>query len=203
MLDLVLIPISGILRRIIGGYPAGKYKIARELCKYLYGVVLGYLAIGLDPLIFACGIALYLGEKPGLGYWRGAIVRLRGSIYWEPHYLVSKRRVSRLPPVPIFQGTPEWYQLGPLATMPFISALIRGLIYGLPALPLCYFNPSLWVITASIGLAMPASGLLAYCMPDTKVLELGSHKTSWGHDELAEGVLSAALIVLFSSALVR
>ena len=179
MIDIVLIPISGILRRIIGGYPAGKYKIARELCKYLYGVVLGYLAIGLDPLILACGIALYLGEKPGLGYWRGAIVRLRGHTY------------------PIFQGKAESYQLGPLATMPFISALIRGLIYGLPVLPLCYFNPSLWVIPASIGLAMPASGLLAYCMPDTKILELGSHKTSWSWDELCEGALAAALIVIF------
>ena len=179
MLDLVLIPIPGILRRIIGGYPAGKYKIARELCKCLYGVVLGYLAIGLDPLILACGIALYLGEKPGLGYWRGAIVRLRGHTY------------------PIFRGKAEWYQPGPLATMPFISALIRGLIYGLPVLPLCYFNPSLWVIPVAIGLAMPASGLLAYCMPDTKILELGSHKTAWSWDELCEGALAAALIVIF------
>ena len=183
MLDPLLIPISGILRRIIGGYPAGKYKIARELCKYLYGVVLGYLAISYDPLIFACGIALYLGEKPGLGYWRGAIVRLRGHTY------------------PIFQGKAEWYQYRALATMPFMSALIRGLIYGLPVLPLCYWQPDLYVIPLAISLAMPASGLLAYCMPDTKILELGSHKTSWAWDELLEGALAAALIVLLSLSL--
>ena len=194
MLDPLLIPISGILRRIIGGYPAGKYKIARELCKYLYGVVLGYLAIGYDPLIFACGVALYLGEKPGLGYWRGAIVRLRER-------RAEMRSDVPFYPGPIFQGKPEWYQYGALATMPFMSALIRGLIYGLPVLPLCYWQPGLYVIPLAISLAMPASGLLAYCMPDTKILEMGDPKKSWGSDELLEGALAAALVVLFSQAL--
>lgn len=134
-------------------------------CAAFFGCLLA-AALLRDPswLILATGAAFALGERPGWGAPMGAAL--------------SRRRIG---------GDYEWWEFGPLEDRPLLSLAFRGLMWGVPVLPLTYFEPALGAIPIVMAIAFPAGVAWAR--------EFFPAKTRWGAAEAARGVIAGGLCV--------
>lgn len=138
--------------------------------KVAYGFALALVAAPADPIAVPfIMIAMILGMSPGWGEPIGATLENRDM------------RKEHL----------EWWQKGLAATDPMTALAIRGVIWGLPIVPvaLWFEDWSLLGIIPAFAIAMPLSMFAAK-------LEIGKDK--WGNTEFARGWIAAVIIFLTS-----
>jgi len=85
-------------------------------------------------------------------------------------------------------NTYERWQIGPLKKNVWLAAVARGVLWGLPTLPLTYFDQRIASITVAYTIAFPLALVLTKVLPDK--LDL------WAAQEYLRGWL-AGLIILF------
>lgn len=146
----VLIVVCALLDRLRGGWsivPTAGHKLAG----LSYGAILGLL-LGL-PLIWLPVLTLlwWLGEKPGWGSPMGWAVT--GE---EPK--TSYTRVNSQWTLVSVPRKPEKWQVGQLKNHPWLSLIVRGAIWALPAMVIYPWQPKvLWLF--GMTLAMPLGAL--------------------------------------------
>ncbi|WP_232325175.1 hypothetical protein [Microbulbifer agarilyticus] len=146
----------------------------------LYGLAAGWLC-GVTDLWPLLGFALLfsLGERPGWGEPLGA-------------WLYAK---------PMQPQLLEWWQLGPLATRPGLSCLVRGFLWGLPVWLLLPWAPQVWPVPLAMALAFWLAPLLAKRLepwPGWPPLPLTDGRR-WEIGEALRGWCFAILLLLFGA----
>jgi hypothetical protein len=131
---VIFIILTAFLDRLrgSGAFPKG-------ICQVIYGLVVGYY-LCTDPKFFLPFAALFVaGCSPGWGQPMGAYLGSR------PPELEKK----------------EVWQFGSLPAKPFLSVLVRGLIWALPPMVLAFWYPGVWIFSVSIAIAFPLAAMMA------------------------------------------
>jgi hypothetical protein len=144
---LPLVPLCAFADRIRGGLFSG-CRHCDFIGEIVYGAALAGL-LGLPWYLYPwLALGWFWGGRPGWGYPMG----------WAVTGQMPTRRVSPgLPPWPI--PHPEWWQIGPLKSLPWLSLVVRGAMWSVPCLPLAYWYPQAWALLG-MAVAMPAGALL-------------------------------------------
>lgn len=165
-LQILMLLACGPLDRL-RGHPVHIFK-RRAVDKLAYGLALALVAWPADPLaIPLLTIAMMLGMSPGWGEPMGAILAARPM---QPEAL-------------------EWWQKGPTAKDPWVALAVRGVIWGLPAVPVAvvFQDWSLLGFIPAFAIAMPAAMFAAR-------LPFGRDK--WGNVEFARGWIAGVIVLL-------
>lgn len=156
MLDLAAILALGTLDRWRGdGEDIGNRTIEKMLYGWCVAAVAGH---GLDVLTVPIILAMVVGMSPGWGEPLGALLRRQ----------------------PMDQSKLEWWQVGILKHSAISAMIARGAIWGAPALPLAWFDPSLIYVSLAFLIAVPVA---PYLFRD------------WEIQEFARGCIAGAVIV--------
>jgi len=129
--------------------------------------VVGHL---FDWFTVALIIGLLIGEATGWGYFYGNIIRNARSRETPDDY------------------EPEWYQklLG-LENNNWLSCVVRGIIWGIPTLPIVFFDAKVIAVTIAFALAFPAGLWIAVQI--SKVFDI----KIWPISEYIRGFLVAVI----------
>ena len=158
MIEPLLVALCGCLDRVRGdSFDFASRAVDKGLYGWLMAALLGHpLDLFTGPII----AAMYLGASPG---WGNAIgPALQG--------------------VTPFKHAAEWWQVGPLIENAWLSLIARGAIWGIPFLPLAYWDPRFVLMVPIFAIAMPLACLAA------KKLD-----NSWEWQEYFRGWLAGGL----------
>lgn len=159
----VFIPLVAALDRL-----RGSGLVPKSLAQIVYGLVVG-LFLSFDYKFFLPFTALFVaGVSPGWGQPLGA-------------YLGSR------PPEP---EKKEKWQFGSLPTKPFLSVVVRGLIWALPPMLLVFWFSFVWIFSLSILIAFVLAAAV------TRDLIKSSNKW-WDRHEIIRGALLGVFCVIF------
>jgi len=155
MIEPLLVVLCGGLDRVRGD----KFDFVwRSIDKCLYGWVVaalfGYPFHVLTPFIIA---AMFAGCSPG---WGNAIGPALNGKKPDPH-----------------KG--EWWQYGPLMKDAWASLVVRGAMWGVPFLPLAYWDMRLALMVPIVALAMPAAVYIARRMKVESEWEWQEYYRGW------------------------
>lgn len=140
MFDAILIALCALCNRLRGGLlPKCRHcDVAGEIG---FGLALAVL-LGLPPLLWPALSALWLvGARPGWGYPMGQA--LLGANHAIAHPTAE----------------PERWQIGFLKDRPWLSLVVRGAMWAVPALPLAYWHPQVLALLG-MAVAMPVATLI-------------------------------------------
>lgn len=141
IIPLAAVVICAVADRLRGGLlPKCRHcDLAGEL---VYGLALAVL-LGLPELLWPVLSVLWLlGARPGWGYPMGQALLGKIQHAWaHPN------------------AQPEWWQVGPLKSRPWLSLVVRGAMWAAPCLPLAFWHPQVWALLG-MAVAMPAGALL-------------------------------------------
>jgi len=161
---LLLTILAGVADRIRGD----GFGYNRNLEKLFYGWIIATIAgVGLSVWTIPIAILFALGSTFGWGMPFG----------W---YLFGRD------PIHHNESTKEWWQVGSLWKHPFISLIVRGILWGLPLLTVAYWVPVTYVIAGSIAVAFPLSAFISKHTVD---------ESKWEVAETLRGFLCGVLIV--------
>jgi hypothetical protein len=142
----------------------------RFVDKLLFGFMLAVLSGYTDfYILLAITVAMIAGMSPGWG---------------EP---ISSILLNR----PMDKNRLEWYQVGPLETNPYLALFVRGIIWGLPIIPVFIYldDPFLLAYILVFAISMPLG------MAGRHIEVLGAD--IWGRVEYFRGWLSGFLLLAF------
>jgi hypothetical protein len=168
LLQLIALAACGPLDRLRGHE---RHILGRRVFdKLAYGIALAVVAAPADPLATPfVVVAMMLGMSPGWGEPMSSILDGRPM---RPEHL-------------------EWWQKGPAAKDPWLALTVRGVIWGLPVVPVAVWfqDWSLLAFLPAFAFAMPVAMFAAK-------FKIGADK--WGNVEWARGWIAGALLFLSS-----
>ena len=140
--------------------------------KLAYGAALtAALGYHHDPLVLAAlTMLLALGMSPGWGGPMGAIL---GGVKMQPEVL-------------------EWWQIGPLTRDPWLALVARGLLWGLPTIPVAIYLEA-WPMLAFGPVLAIAFVVGMWLGPKLRFIE---PEDAWGRCEWARGWVAGVLLLL-------
>lgn len=169
-----------ILATLLGGH-ADRWRgsaDARGVAGILLYCALFLIVLGITDILvmIAFCVAFRIGESFGYGSPWSAVIHNRLENY---------------------SGS-EWWEVLWWKTDPVMGLIVRGFLWGLPALPLCFFEPTFSFITISMMVAMPLSAVLISKYPmywwpwwiDT------GDKVMWNKAEYLRGWISVGICSL-------
>lgn len=169
----IMVFMFSLCDRIRGGWEPTKH--VRLPVNFLYGYLIAFaFGYGAHWIALACAVLWWIGEKPGTG-WPQA------------RALIGVKRHATLFP----DRKPERHEklLGIENIDPFAALFIRGFIWGLPVLPLAYFDLIFAVVPLAMAFSMPAAIKI-----QNKLFPWPKYP-SWGPAEWIRGALFGAVIV--------
>lgn len=154
--DTALLVLMGVMDRWRGD---AADIVSRTVEKAIYGYLVAALSGHTwDWLTGPIVLAMAFGMSPGWGEPLGALLRRQ----------------------PMDQLKLEWWQVGILKHSAISAMIARGAIWGAPALPLAWFDPSLIYVSLAFLIAVPVA---PYLFRD------------WEIQEFARGCIAGAVIV--------
>lgn len=155
----------------------GKHKIKGGDTRLMYGLILGslfYVAAGepLSWLVIPFAVLFAVGESFG---WTEAI---GGPLRREP---MDAARLD------------DW-QIGLVGDVNngWLALMARGVMWGVPILPLAYWNPAFLWMPAIMMVAMVVAVFIAYYTP-------GSLSRQWAAQERLRGLIAGLLVVAYAT----
>lgn len=170
------------------------YLLLPIVCGYLDRIRGGGLK-EVNPYLPTIGFMFYggvVGAALGLVGWQLAIFTIlfmvgEQLVGWTPLYnqIFWGKKLTR--------EEAKWYQAGEIINHPYLAAVLRGLLWGVPTL---VFFPEGLVFTITMAIAFPMGLFLAntYCDDHTE-WNLLCCKTRWHKSQVIRGVIVGGLVM--------